>query len=452
MLSFSLSLLRVVLPAMLVGCAGTQVSSLMPERRVPGTAVHTRPASTPSSKPPTSGELSGYLAYALQNSPETRAAFEQWRAARYRISLATRLPEPNISFGYYLRSVETRVGPQRYKIGVTQTFPWPEKLTAGEDAASEQAKAAALVVDTTALEIARKVANAYWALWLINEEYRLMSGHDLVLETLTGAVRGRLQTGTASLADLNQVTLNIARHHDHQGKHQEAARKASALLREAMGAQVRGEVLVPSDSPDSGLPKLSEEKLAEMSSLHPHIERFSHLAASATHRARSQRADRFPRFSVGLGLIGTGEAASSVADSGKDALIISAGLSVPLWAGSYSDAQQAELAIANSKEAMAEASRRGAEAMLVATLSDTRDAQRRIDLYRNTLLPQAETTLQAVLGGYQIGNSTVAAVILAQRDLVELQLEHAGARVDRATSWATLEYLVGARLEVETTQ
>jgi outer membrane protein TolC len=79
-------------------------------------------------------------------------------------------------------------------------------------------------------------------------------------------------------------------------------------------------------------------------------------------------------------------------------------------------------------------------------LADLRDAQRRIELYEKTLVPQAETTFQAVLGGYQTGRSTVAAVILAQRDLLELQIEYARARAEHARAWTALEYIVGTEL------
>jgi len=393
------------------------------------------------------GSLNEYLAFALANSPETRASFEQWRAARFRISPAGRLPEPTVAFGYFLRTVETRVGPQRYKLGISQAFPWPTKLSAGEDAATERAKAAARMVDANVLSVRKSVAEVYWTLWLIDEEHRLKTEHDAVLESLAGAVRGRLQIGAASLADLNLVDLNIARHHDHKGRHEQAARKASSKLRAMLGAQAGNEVLSISDFPKSGLPAASESALGELAALHPMIERFTHLATSEEHVARAQRADRFPRLKIGLDIIGTGDAAmAGVEDSGKDAVVLSAALSIPLWGGSYSDATAAAYANRNAHEAMREAGKRRLEAMLGIALANVRDAQRRIELYEKTLVPQAETTFQAVLGGYQTGRSTVAAVILAQRDLIDLQIEYAGARADHAKFWAELEFAAGTQL------
>lgn len=439
--------LVVALASMAACSSGTQVPTTLPDRISPPPGTSTPPTTTPLKLPAMSGRLGEYLAFALEHSPDARAAFETWRAARFQVSRPGRLPEPTLSFGYYLRSVETRVGPQRYKVGITQSIPWPTKLSAGKEAAEERAKAAALVVDANLLAVEREVAAAYWTLWVIDEEHRLMSEHDAVLEALAGAVRGRLQTGTANLADLNQVDLNIARHHDHRGRHQEEAKKASAQLRAALGAASDAAILKATDAPLAGLPSKTEAELAQVLSGHPMLEGLAHRAASEEHKARALGAERYPRFQLGLNLIGTGEAAmAGVADSGKDALVVSAGMSLPIWFGSYSDAADAAKATSRSHEARREASQRDAEAMLAAALANLRDAQRRIDLNKSTLVPQAETTFQAVLGSYQSGRSTVAAVILAQRDLIQLQLEHARARAEHAKTWAHLEFIVGMEL------
>jgi outer membrane protein TolC len=420
----------------------------MPLRIAPPSGDSAKVEDRAASLSATHGSFAEYLAFALEHSPETRAAFERWRAARFATSRPGRLPEPKLSFGYYLKSVETRVGPQRFNVGLSQTIPWPGKLSASKDAASERAQAAALAFDANVLAVRRELALAYWKLWLVDEELRIIEGHDAVLEALAGAVRGRLQTGAASLADLNQVELNIARHHDHHGQHREAAYKASAQLRAVLGAAFAKERLFTSDQPIAGMPKQSAEELVALLADHPSVKTYARLAASANHSARAERADGYPRLDLGINLIETGEATMpGVADSGKDALVVSVGLSLPLWLGSYSDAVNSAEASARVHQAMGQASLRTAEAMLAAALSDVRDAQRRIDLNESTLAPQAEATFQAVLGNYQTGRSTVAAVILAQGDLIALQLEQAQARAEHARSWALLEYIVGRDLE-----
>jgi len=72
-----------------------------------------------------------YLRYAALNNAGLKAAFEQWRVAIEQIPQAEALPDPKFTYGYFIREVETRVGPQRQKFGIMQVFPWFGKIERG---------------------------------------------------------------------------------------------------------------------------------------------------------------------------------------------------------------------------------------------------------------------------------------------------------------------------------
>ncbi len=437
------------------GCLGTVESAIQDELQSRAATFDIRPPSheaAPSQESESAafdGSLDAYLRYALKQSPTIRASFERWKAATLRISRARRLPEPTVSYGYYVQNVETRVGPQRHRLGLAQTFPWFTKLSAGADAASFSARAAQRRFDAEVLALRMKVENAYWRLWFIQEEHRLKSEHDLVLENLAGTVRGRVETGRASLADLNQVELGVARHHDHHGQHREATRAAWAEILSIIGAPASNTTLRAADAPEEGLPRESDEALGASAYAHPRIERYQLMASASEAQADAEAADRFPRFRLGFDYIETGEARMpNVPGSGDDAMIASLGLSIPLWFGSYDDAEEAALAESRAHLADRKAAQQRTDAELEGTLAAVRDAQRRIALYRDTLLLQAQTTFRSVLGGYQTGRSTVAASLLAQKDLLELQIELARAKADHARAFARLEHIVGRPIKI----
>ncbi len=436
----------VMLTVALVGCRGTYESATRNNLATAGSVV-AQDGAPPEAELTLDGSLSSYLAFALARSPELRASFERWRAATMRISRARRIPEPVIQYSYYVRSIETRVGPQQHKLSLMQSFPWPTALSAGADAASEAARAAERRFDAKALGVKQAVADAYWRLWLLQEEHHFKNEHDIVLETLAGTVRGRVRTGAASLADLNQVELGIARHHDHHGGHQEDRRVATADLLRAIGATVREQGLTATDTPFEGLPSKNEEALRRAARQHPRIEVAELMASASDSQVRAEAAERAPSLLAGLEWIVVGQARTLVEKSGQDAVVVTAGLSVPLWGRSYRDAMSAARAEGAAYRADHDAALQTADAQLVAAMSAVRDAQRRIDLYRHTLIPLAETTFQSVLGSYQSGRSTVASALLAQKDLLELQLELARSRAHHARAWAVLEAVVGHPVE-----
>lgn len=436
-----------------VGCAGTYESALRYDlvraEREYAFSPETEAASSAGREPASSVEagLSGYLRLALENNPDVRAGFERWQASVHRISRARRLPEPTIGFGYFVQSVETRVGPQQARLSLHQAFPWPTRLSAGADAASAQARAMQRRFEAQALSVAQRVEAAYWNLWQIRTTRSIHHEHLNVIRGLSESVRARMSTGVATLADLQQIDLAAARIADNIRGMDEAERGAKALLRAAIGVAADYPIPTPDEPLETGMPADSPEVLSASAQAHPMIDSLGLLAEASEATARAEGAERFPVFTVGADWIITGDAAvPGVEGSGQDAIIVGAGARVPLWQGSYSDSIEAAEAESRAHRADQRSLVDRARAELASTLAKLRDATRRVDLYRVTLVPQAQTAYESVLGSYTVGRGTVAQALLSQRDLLELRIELERSRADHARTWARLEELVGHEL------
>ncbi|MBK8012778.1 MAG: TolC family protein [Deltaproteobacteria bacterium] len=394
--------------------------------------------------------LAGYLRVALERNPGIRAGFERWQASVHRIARARRLPEPTLGFGYFVQSVETRLGPQRGRISLQQAFPWPTKLTAGADAASLQARAMARRLDAQTLSVARAVKTAYWNLWELRTTKAIRREHLEVIQGLASAVRARVSTGAAMLSDLQQVELLVTRGEDDLQGLEEAERGAVFQLRAAIGTSAMTaahELPTPDAPPDAWFPVESREVLASWVRAHPMIESQGVLAEAAVSMGRAEAADRWPSFTLGADWILTSETSmAGVEHSGRDAVIASLGIRVPLWQGSYGESVAAAEADARAQYAEQQAMIDQAEAELASTLVHLHDAVRRVAFYRGRLVPQAQTAYESVLGAYVVGRATVAQVLLSERDLLELRTELERARVAHARWSARLEELVGREL------
>ncbi len=75
-----------------------------------------------------------------ENHPELRALAYAYRAESTRGRQQNQLPDLEVSGGVSPMPVETRLGPQLARIGVTQMFPWPGTLAALSDLADAQAR------------------------------------------------------------------------------------------------------------------------------------------------------------------------------------------------------------------------------------------------------------------------------------------------------------------------
>lgn len=426
---------------LLAGCATEYGRTAEREFRATDYQIEPGPA---QGRPDFDGRFESYLAYAMRHSPELEANFARWRAAVLRIDPARRLPEPRITYGYFIRSVETRVGPQNHRLSLSQAFPWPTELTAGADAQALTARAAEQRFEALATAIQQRVAIAFWKLWYVHRTHQLFLEQEGVLDSLTESIRARVESGGADLADLSQVQLRLERLRDHRAMHHEMMRRRSADLLAVIGAPP-GTPTPVRDEPAEGVPAEAEDALLAAALAHPRVEAHERMAEASEAQARAANAKRYPDLMLGLDwtLTGSDPGGNTTAPgNGQDAVMASVSVSLPLWAGSYRDEVAAARADGVAQRADGEAARQQAAAELTQALSDVRDAQRRIRLYEEALLPQAETVYSSVSGGLVTGRASIAQVLMAEQDLLELQIELAEARTEHARAWADLERVV----------
>jgi outer membrane protein TolC len=164
------------------------------------------------------------------------------------------------------------------------------------------------------------------------------------------------------------------------------------------------------------------------------------------HRVATElaRKDAWPDIMLKLDYIVTGQAQdASMPDSGKDPIIAGVSVNLPIWRDRYEASVRESI-----KRRLATASARAdLENQLIAGLEmavfDHADAARKVELYRDSLLPKARESLEASIIGYQ--NATVGFLDLldAERVLLALELAKRRACTDAANAAATIHMLAG---------
>ncbi len=394
------------------------------------------------------GGPEGYVGYALEHDHGLRAKWERWKAATHRVARERRLPMPMLSYSLFVLPIETRVGPQRQRLGIQQRFPWPGELLAGADAAAAAARVARREFEAEALELRARVLEAYWRLWLIREARTVEAEQLELYGAIAELARSRLELGRTSLADVQQIELGRARLADRIDGLAEAETKAVAMLTGAVAAPPGTEAPTLAKLPKLEQPRDDASQLRASLAEHPLLERWAAQAEVGELRVKEARNARAPGFSLGVDWIDIGPARmSGVAGSGKDALSISVGIELPLWQRNYAEDQRAAEADTSAARAEWAAARDRAATQLELALASIRDTSRRAQLHESTLIPQAEGALESTLGGYATGEVELAAILLAEHELLALRLAWIELHAEHAIAWAELERIVGRGVE-----
>jgi len=391
--------------------------------------------------------LEDYLRYAALNNAGLEAAFNRWKAALERIPQVKSLPDPRFNYTYFIEEVETRVGPQQQKFGVAQTFPWFGKLRLRGDAAAAAAEAAHQEYEKARQALIYRVKDAFHEYWYLAQAIAVTRENLRLVSNMEGIARTRFKTGTAPNSAVIQAQVELGKLDDRLRTLESLRQPLVARLNAALNRPTHLSLPWPEALPDPDVSFTDEQAGQWLAERNPERRRLEHLVAREEAGIRLARKNNYPDITFGIDYIDTDDALSAgVADSGKDPVMAMVSVNVPLWHGKYRAGERE----ARHRKAAAEKDRddtgKRLDADLALSLYQFRDAERKIDLYGDTLVPKAEQSLLVAQQGFEAGTTSFAALIDAQRLLLEFQLAHQRALADRGQRLAAVEMLTGTEI------
>ncbi len=163
---------------------------------------------------PQSPELADYLAYAAFHNPGLKAAFEQWKAALWKIPQVRSLPDPRFTYAYFVERVETRVGPQRQRFALAQTFPWLSKLELRGDEAAREAEAKRARYEAAKWQLFERVKKAYFEYAYLRQAVAVTEENIRLLKHLERVVQTQYASSLAPYGALVRLQAELGRLED----------------------------------------------------------------------------------------------------------------------------------------------------------------------------------------------------------------------------------------------
>lgn len=393
---------------------------------------------------------------ALANNPELSALHERWLAALARADAArSAWPQPRISYSAYLLAVETRQGPQRHVVALSQAFPWLRALRDAADPALAEADALAAEFDAAALRVAFDIEAATLAIARLDALAELLTEQRIVYQDVAQHEAAVIPFGGAGHGDLLRTTLMVEvltdRLADLAAERAVLVASLGALTRmpEDGVFDVAGPDLVSAAVPVDGLDADLQAVIATAAENDPQL-----AALDARARAESERAEvatrgalPAPTLTVGWGIVdrydtplpGTGA-------GGRDTFLVGLSLPLPVARRQYDRAEAAHLASASAYTADADALRIRLRAEVEAALIRLTDELARVERYERDLLPTAHEATEHYAISIAQGAGNHTEYLLAFEQELQLRVAVIDARYAAALERARLSQLTGAFL------
>jgi len=443
-------------------------------------------------KAPSHG-LDYYIAYALENNPRIQSAIDNVAVKKYDAKLSSSLPDPMI--------MATTSSSENFAItgiGASQMIMWPGKLAAMKKAGNWDAEAQQQKLAAVMAAVESEVRISYTLLYSIGQTIERQKENLQLLKQFEDVARAQYitsglprtsapssttpMTGSGPSSTNSFGSMNMTQKGPSSPSSQGAsgqmgsmpatATNQSTLLKiqieqvllddqirkaaiQATSEQKRFRVLLGGDENERiavpreivSMPFLFTDKevVDVVITKSPQIIAMEHQVASAAVMVSAARSGYFPDMSLGVEYMPSKGGATMGDNSGSGSWDASVALSVPLWIGKKKNEVDRAKKMVSSMRNELEDMKNMAVAETEVLLYELHDAERRIELYRDVLVPQSKQVVDVVQASYSSGQSSYFDIIDAQRTLLDLQLTLANEQARREIAVAGILRIIGSK-------
>ncbi len=386
--------------------------------------------------------LDDVLTAVVHVNPRMDVARARAKAALNRVPGTTRPPDPQLQIGwmnYDLPSFRPMQTLGMTQLQLMQMIPVAGKLRLAGQVETARAQVEEIRVDEVDFDLRNQAAMAFYDLYATDGSLQVALETRRLLEDIASIANRMYEVGEGRQADVLRASVEVAR------MQEEIIRMQT--MRTAMHARLNALLIRPMETligvpvlPEFPAKPSPEDSLATLAAQYrPMLRAADRQVDVARAGAQLSKREIWPDLLVGVQY---GQRSGSMGTERMGSLMI--GASLPVFAGKRQYPMRAEadamLAMAQADLAGAKAETNGAVAIAYANLQR---ARRLADLYRTSVLPQAEATVTSSRAAYRVGSVPFMSLIDAQMTLNRYRTELFTLEADEGRAWADLEMLTG---------
>ncbi|MGR9116961.1 MAG: TolC family protein [Gammaproteobacteria bacterium] len=357
------------------------------------------------------------------------------------------LPDPVLSFSALnlpTDTFDTRQEPMtQMQVGISQTIPFPGKLSLREQAASYEAAAALQDVTEARHWLLRNVKNLWWRIFYLDHALQIVESNRILLKQFIQIASTKYEVGEGLQQDVLLAQLELSRLLDQRLNLKNAWLNSAARLNSLLNRMPNSPLLLP-ESTDQQLPTLASETV-----LYQQADEFRALLAAkreAVHAAQSRlelaKKDFYPDFTVGAAYGGRDDSASGTKQA--DFLSMKLSMALPIFAGS----KQAKAVDQRTSELMQKRyalqdEHNNVHAQISQAYNDFQRAKEQFLLFKTGIIPQARQTVASMLAGYQVNKVDFLNLVRSQITLFNYEMQYWNVFAEANQALAQLSATVG---------
>ncbi|MGW8121408.1 TolC family protein [Roseivirga echinicomitans] len=385
--------------------------------------------------------LNEYLKIAAKQNPSLKTKYNQYLAALENVNQQGVLPDPTLSFGYFIAPAETAMGTQLFNLSISQMFPWMGTLKTREQAAVNIAKARFEEFEEAKNLVFLNVKTKWLALLEIQEEIQITNANLRILYSYEPITKTKYEANLVSLADLIRVQITIEQS---QTMLELLELKKARLLGDfnsLLNRDLSTEVIINESVDINSQHKASlDSALANQSG----IKAIQASLEAADSEVILAQLNRKPNIGVGIDYTNNRKN-PTMPDSGKDMLMPMVTLSLPI----FGKKNQSVIKEAELKKEVITGQYYGLQNQLRniwnTTEFDIQAALKEIEQI-DSEMSRTQSLLRVLTSEYTNDNRNFEELLETQQKLLQLQLTQIKAKIKHREALYQRDYLTGSTL------
>jgi cobalt-zinc-cadmium efflux system outer membrane protein len=405
-----------------------------------------RDSSHPSAdadKPLGSDRLRALIDEALSRSPVVLSSRSHWQALTKVPIQAATLPDPQVSFQQFtVGSPQPASGYESSDFyytgfGVSQDIPGPGKLRLQKAEAEKDAEYGENRYEAARRDIEERVKEIYFELFYHAKTLAILDHNQEELNQIQQIAETRYRVGQGLQQDLIKAQLQTTEILKEHAMHHQEEDQEQLELKQLLGRDPDSPNIEIGDVETTHL-ELDSAQLARLSDRgSPDLAAERAMAARSAEALKLAHQGYWPDFTVGYSYEKTGPGF-------RDYYMLSLGAKIPLyfWRKQTPAIEQAALEAESAREQTL-ATQLEVSSAVEGSLVAMRTAERMMSIYRDGLIPQAETSEASAMSAYQVGKVDFQSLVSSVLDLQNLRQEYYRSLADHEIAVAKIQQVIG---------
>ena len=383
--------------------------------------------------------LSELLGIAQDQNLELKALNQEYLAVLEKAPQVRQLPDPEVGIGAFVSPVETRLGAQQFRLGVSQMFPWFGTLAAKEQVVLAQAKVELERISIRNLELKYLVKVAYFQCYEKEKAKNIIRQNIRILNALRQLSLSRIESGKGSAVDVLQVDLNIQEMEQELLVLDRQLEQPLAELNQILNRPLKTPLQLQDSLSFALLPYHPDTLLTHMREHHPMLSMFEQQQETARKIINLNALEAKPSFGLGADYIQVNSRSdANPIRNGSDIAQISAKVRIPLFQEKYRAKEREE----NLKITALEYRKSDIETQFLSKIekafSDYKIADLRQDLYTRQVLT-TKSAIRILQANYSTAGTGFDDLLRLEKTLLDYDLKMLKAIVQSQIAQATIE-------------